>query len=61
MEEFVNKSRFLREVRLRLTLLHGLVKALPGLWGNLYGSFSFVTWYEKDRIDLIVFLTFGGN
>ena len=58
MEEFVNKSRFLREVRLRLTLLHGLVNALPGLWCNLYGSFSSVAWYEDDRIDLIVFVTF---
>ena len=58
MEEFVNKSRFLREVRLRLILLHGLVNALHGLWCNLYGHFSSVAWYEDDRIDLIVFVTF---
>ena len=32
---FINKSRFLIEMRVRLTLLHGLVSALPGLWGNL--------------------------
>ena len=32
---FMNKSRFLIEMRVRLTLLHGLVSALPGLWGNL--------------------------
>jgi hypothetical protein len=42
--EFVNKSKFLLSMCVRLALLHGSRHVLPGPWGNLYGSFSFVKW-----------------